>query len=105
MQKKAVSCELLRKDMKKPMRVVLIEDPANFIVAEVEPDSKNCRVLLVVNWISVTFEMSREDATRLEASVADRDMKDSFVLIFDDQVRSNNVLASFNEVKWGRYEQ
>lgn len=45
----------MRKEFKKPIRVALIEDPINFMVAQVEPDSKNCKILMVVSWISVTF--------------------------------------------------
>jgi hypothetical protein len=103
--KKAIVCWLMRKDWKKAKRVILIEDSYHFVVTEAEPEGKEYRVLVIANWIKVSFEMNRDESTRLEVSIVIKKDKDSFSLLFDDQVRSNNVLASFNEVKWQRYEE
>lgn len=70
-----------------------------------EPDSANYKILVVMSWIKVTFEMSIDDNTKIEVSINNNGAKDSFSLIFDDYVRSSNVLASLNDAKWARYEE
>lgn len=70
-----------------------------------EPDSANYKILVVMSWIKVTFEMSIDDNTKIEVSINNNGAKDNFSLVFDDYVRSSNVLASLNDAKWARYEE
>jgi len=49
--------------------------------------------------------MNRDDSTKIETTITKGRNKDRFNLIFDDQIRSSNVLSNFNDVKWQRYEE
>jgi hypothetical protein len=85
--------------------VTLIEDPSNFIMAEMESDKMNYKMLIVSSWVKVSFEMNRDDSTKLETTVINSEGFKQFSLVFDDQVRSCSALANFNEIKWARYEE
>lgn len=104
-QKKTLTCDIFSVDLKKPIKVTVIEDPYNFMIAETESDTTYYKLIVVSSWVQVSFELKRDDPTIIETTVWTSDKVKQFSLVFEDQVRSCSALSSFNDVKWGRYEE
>ncbi len=52
----------------------------------------------------MNFQLSKDDATLLEAILSSDDGNEKYKLYFEDQIRSNSTLVRMNDIKWECYQ-
>ena len=83
---------------KKNKRAIIIEDQFCFVLGEL--NERGCRIVVNEPWKRMTLEISREEGTRVEATVGEAKGCERHRLVLADQVLSGAALVRLNDLRW-----